>query len=241
MKKFNWRKFINRFVFFSLLISAIFLIIRLFLAPAGNDVPYGRVKSDYVLMLVQCILGLFAMTLPGLLSHRFQIEIPSGMLVLYAIFLYGAIFLGEVRSFYYTVPHWDTILHTFSGGMLGALGFSFVTLLNKTDKIPLNLSPLFIAIFAFCFAVTLGVFWEIYEFTFDGVLGLNMQKFALESGEQLMGRAALQDTMKDLIVDCLGAFIMALVGYISLKYKTGFIEKLTLRKKKNHHDKRLSA
>ena len=241
MKKFNWRKFINRFVFFSLLISAIFLIIRLFLAPAGNDVPYGRVKSDYVLMLVQCILGLFAMTLPGLLSHRFQIEIPSGMLVLYAIFLYGAIFLGEVRSFYYTVPHWDMILHTFSGGMLGALGFSFVTLLNKTDKIPLNLSPLFIAIFAFCFAVTLGVFWEIYEFTFDGVLGLNMQKFALESGEQLMGRAALQDTMKDLIVDCLGAFIMALVGYISLKYKTGFIEKLTLRKKKNHHDKRLSA
>ena len=241
MKKFNWRKFINRFVFFSLLISAIFLIIRLFLAPAGNDVPYGRVKSDYVLMLVQCILGLFAMTLPGLLSHRFQIEIPSGMLVLYAIFLYGAIFLGEVRSFYYTVPHWDTILHTFSGGMLGALGFSFVTLLNKTDNITLNLSPLFIAIFAFCFAVTLGVFWEIYEFTFDGVLGLNMQKFALESGEQLMGRAALQDTMKDLIVDCLGAFIMALVGYISLKYKTGFIEKLTLRKKKSHHDKRLSA
>ena len=241
MKKFNWRKFINRFVFFSLLISAIFLIIRLFLAPAGNDVPYGRVKSDYVLMLVQCILGLFAMTLPGLFSHRFQIEIPSGMLVLYAIFLYGAIFLDEVRSFYYTVPHWDTILHTFSGGMLGALGFSFVTLLNKTDKIPLNLSPIFIAIFAFCFAVTLGVFWEIYEFTFDGVLGLNMQKFSLESGELLMGRAALQDTMKDLIVDCLGAFIMALVGYISLKYKTGFIEKLTLRKKKNHHDKRLSA
>lgn len=235
MKKFNWRRFINRFVFFSLLISAIFLIIRLFLAPADHAVPYERVKSDYVLMLVQCILGLFAMTLPGLLSHRFQIEIPSNMLVLYAIFLYGAIFLGEVRSFYYTVPHWDTILHTFSGGMLGALGFSFVTLLNKTDKIPLNLSPIFVAIFAFCFAVTLGVVWEIYEFTFDGILHLNMQKFALESGEQLIGRAALQDTMKDLIVDCLGAFIMALLGYISLKYKTGFIEKLTLRKKKEKH------
>lgn len=235
MKKFNWRRFINHFVFFSLLISAIFLVIRLFLAPADHAVPYERVKSDYVLMLVQCILGLFAMTLPGLLSHRFQIEIPSNMLVLYAVFLYGAIFLGEVRSFYYTVPHWDTILHTFSGGMLGALGFSFVTLLNKTDKIPLNLSPIFVAIFAFCFAVTLGVVWEIYEFTFDGILHLNMQKFALESGEQLIGRAALQDTMKDLIVDCLGAFIMALLGYISLKYKTGFIEKLTLRKKKEKH------
>ncbi len=124
MKKIDWHKWINRFVFFSLLISVVFLVVRLFLAPSGNDVPYGRVKSDYVLMLLQCILGLFAMLLPGIFSRRFEIDIPSRMLVLYAIFLYGAIFLGEVRSFYYTVPHWDTILHTFSGGMLGAKWFS---------------------------------------------------------------------------------------------------------------------
>ena len=151
------------------------------------------------------------------------------MLILYTIFLYCAIYLGEVKSFYYNVPHWDTILHTFSGAMLGALGFSFVTLLNKTEEVPMNLSPLFVVIFSFCFAVTLGVVWEIYEFTFDGVLGLNMQKFALESGEALIGRAALVDTMKDLIVDALGAFIMSIIGYISLKYKKGWIEKLQVK------------
>ena len=93
----------------------------------------------------------------------------------------------------------------------------------------MNLSPLFVVIFSFCFAVTLGVVWEIYEFTFDGVLGLNMQKFALESGEALIGRAALVDTMKDLIVDALGAFIMSIIGYISLKYKKGWIEKLQVK------------
>ena len=46
-----------------------------------------------------------------------------------------------------------------------------------------------------------------------------MQKFATQSGEQLIGRAALDDTMKDLIVDCIGALVISIAGYISLKYK----------------------
>ena len=102
--------------------------------------------------------------------------------------------------------------------MIGALGFSIVTLLNKTEKVPMELSPLFVALFSFCFAVTLGVVWEFYEYTFDGLLGLNMQKFALENGTLLIGRAALADTMMDLVVDAVGAFIMSVIGYISLKY-----------------------
>ena len=102
-------------------------------------------------------------------------------------------------------------------------------LLNKAKEIPVTLTPIFVAFFAFCFAVTLGALWEIYEFTFDGILGLNMQKFALEDGTQLIGRLALTDTMKDLIVDCIGAFVMSLIGYISLKYKKGWVENLLIR------------
>lgn len=232
--KLNWEEIITRFVFFTLILSVFFLLIRIIMAPAVSDPtqPYLRVKQDYILMLVQCILGVFAMILPDLLEKHMHISIPSNMMILYALFLYCAIFLGEVRSFYYNVPHWDTILHTFSGGMLGALGYSFVTILNKSDKIPMNLSPLFVCVFAFCFAVTLGVFWEIYEFSFDGLLKLNMQKFMLEDGTPLIGRNALSDTMKDLIVDSLGAFIMSIVGYISLKYKKGWIENFQVRKVK---------
>ena len=116
--------------------------------------------------------------------------------------------------------------------MLGALGFSFVSLLNRQQQIPVQLTPVFVSLFAFCFAITLGVFWEIYEFTFDALLGLNMQKFALESGELLVGRNALTDTMKDLIVDSIGAFVMSVIGYISLRYKKGWIEDLLLTSKK---------
>ena len=84
------------------------------------------------------------------------------------------------------------------------------------------------AFFTLCFAVFLGVVWEFYEFTADSILHTNMQKFALESGQLLEGRAALMDTMKDLIVDTVGALVMAVVGYISLKYKKGWVEKLQL-------------
>lgn len=242
-KKLDIQKLICNFVFFVLVVSFVFLLIRVILSPSEIDPnqPHIRIKSDYVLMLVQCFLGIIAMMLPDMLKKSLHLSIPSGMMVLYAIFLYCAIFLGEVRSYYYTVPHWDTILHTFSGGMLGALGYSFVTILNKSDRIPLNLSPLFVAVFSFCFALTLGVFWEIYEFSFDGILGLNMQKFMLEDGTPLIGRAALTDTMKDLIVDGIGAFVMSLVGYISLKYKKGWVEQLQLKIGKHHPSKKEAA
>ncbi len=232
-KKWNWRGIISIFVLLSLLLAIVYVIFAIQNAPSEPDPsnPYLRVKSDYSLMLLQCVLGVLAMMLPGVLMHRIRIEIPSNMLVLYTIFLYCAIYLGEVRSFYYMVPHWDTVLHTFSGGVLATLGFSVITLLNKTERIPMIMSPAFVALFTFCFAVTLGVFWEIYEYTADGILGLNMQKFALDNGQQLVGHAALGDTMKDLMVDCLGAFIVSVIGYISLKYQKGWIEKLQVLKK----------
>ena len=229
----NWRKIVFAVVTATLVASIVFISIAMALAPTETDDPTVRVKGDYVLMLAQCVLGVFALALPSILQHRVQLVIPSNMLVLYAVFLYCAIYLGEVRAFYYNVKNWDTILHTFSGAMLGALGFSFITFLNKTDRVPMNLSPVFVATFAFCFAVTLGVVWEIYEFTADGLLHTNMQKFGLEDGTPFLGRAALTDTMKDLIVDTIGAAVMSVIGYISLKYRKGWVEKLLLKRRRS--------
>ena len=232
--RWDWAKIIWWFIFLTMAASVVFSSIEMALAPSVPDPsrPYKRVKGDYVLMLLQCIVGVLAMLMPSFLRRRLRVIIPSKMMVLFALFLYCAIYLGEVRDFYYNVPHWDTILHTFSGAMLGALGFSVINFLNKTDRVPMNLSPVFVAFFALCFAVFLGVVWEFYEFTADGILHTNMQKFALESGESLVGRAALMDTMKDLLVDTLGALVMAVIGYISIKYQKGWVEKFQLHREK---------
>lgn len=226
-KKINWEKTTFWFVFATLIASTIFSFVNLILAPSEPipGVEHEKLRSDYVLMLLQCILGLVIMFLPSMIEKRWKINIPGFMHIVFVFFLYAAIYLGEVRDFYYQVPHWDTILHTFSGAMIGALGFSVVKLLNDSDKVQINLSPLFVAIFAFSFALAIGALWEVYEFSFDGLLGLNMQKFALENGTLLVGRAAISDTMKDLVVDAVGALGTSIMGYISLKFKKGWLER----------------
>ena len=78
--------------------------------------------------------------------------------------------------------------------------------------LPRVMSPAFVALFTFCFALALDVLWEIYEFTVDALFQTNMQKYALEGGEALAGQAALQDTMGDLIVDFIGALGIAIAA-----------------------------
>lgn len=169
-----------------------------------------------MLMLVQCLLGAVVIHVPYFLKKHLKIEIPPLLLIMYIVFLYCAIFLGEVQGFYYRIPHWDSWLHGFSAVMAGFLGFILVDVINKSNRMGLSLSPVFIALFAFCFAVSIGVMWEIYEYSFDGILGLNMQKFMLEDGTPLIGRAALNDTMKDILIDCCGSLIASITGYIAL-------------------------
>lgn len=216
----------------SLVAAMIYIIVVLVLAPSHTQIVFERTKSDYVLMLLQCALGIVAIIGPNILQKRHNFIIPSKMMVLYTLFLYGAIFLGEVMAFYYNMPHWDTFLHGLSGAMLGALGYTVISVLNKSDSVPVNLSPLFVAFFTFCFAMTMGMIWEIYEFSVDSLFGTNMQKFAFEDGTGKIGQAALMDTMKDLIVDTIGALTMSIIGYISLKHKTGLVDKLIFKSHK---------
>lgn len=218
-KERDWGKIAGWFLFATLLLSIVFTIVKIIMAPSepvNSDIPV-KVKSDYVLMLLQCILGLIVMMLPSFIEHKLSIDIPSNMEIVFFIFLYCAIYLGEVRDFYYLIPYWDTILHAFSGSMLGALGFWLVSFLNERSILQMNLSPFFVALFAFCFALSAGAVWEIYEYTFDGLLSLNMQKHTLENGVPLVGRAAVADTMKDIIVDALSALGVSLYGYYQLK------------------------
>ena len=219
-KRINIKKAIGIFVFLSLLFSIGYAIVRIVNTPAvANPDSGGHLRSDYVLMLLQCLLGLIVIGLPSFLERKWSFEIPNYMCILYFIFLYCAIYLGEVRNFYYVVPHWDTILHAFSGAMLGAFGFTLVSILNDSSKVKVTLSPLFVCLFAFCFAVSVGALWEIYEFAGDGLFGLNMQKFRTAEGNILVGHDALSDTMKDLIIDSVGALLVVVIGYLTMLKK----------------------
>ena len=221
---------LSRFVYFFTLISFIlpivFIIYCLCIWNEAMEAATGRTYADYVLMLLQCTLGIVVIHVPMLFSRQFKVDLPTPLYVMYIIFLYAAIFLGEVRSYYYKIPAWDSILHFFSSMMTGLIGFMLVALLNRSEHAKLSLSPFFVAMFAFCFAVAVGAVWEIYEFSGDLFLGTNMQKFVTADGTVLIGQAALADTMKDIIIDTIGALLSAVAGYFSLKSGKGWASDL---------------
>ena len=196
----KWRKVVGIFVYITLLASIIYSIVKIITAASVDTGGTGaHLKSDYILMLFQCILGVIVLGVPAFLEKKFSFEMPNAMSIAYFIFLYCAIYLGEIKQFYYIIPHWDSILHCFSGGMLGAFGFTLVVILNDSEKVRMDINPFFVCLFAFCFAVAIGAIWEIYEFSGDYLLGLNMQKYRLADGTLLVGIDALKGSRRRAI------------------------------------------
>ena len=123
-----------------------------------------------------CVLTLGLFLLPTIMERSLQIDLPNTMEIIIMLFIFAAEILGEIRAFYTTFPGWDTMLHTLNGFLCAAIGFSLVDMLNRNERFSLSLSPVFMAIVAFCFSMTIGVLWEFFECAMDQLLFLDMQK-----------------------------------------------------------------
>ena len=168
----------------------------------------GDHSQDF-LIIITFILTFY----PSILEKRFGVYLPNRLQIIITLFIFASQILGELQDFYERIPWWDIMLHAISGVVLGLVGFLFVYLLNEKGNINVNLSPKFVILFAFCFALTMGVFWEFFEFGADRLFGYNMQKF------RMPGQDGLVDTMVDLIVDAVGAIVACIGGYVYIKKK----------------------
>jgi uncharacterized membrane protein YjdF len=147
------------------------------------------------------------------------VQIPSEFQVLALVFVFCALFLGEVRSYYDKIWWWDIALHSTSGLLMGILGFLLVYVLNASQKIAFSMTPHFVAFFAFIFAVAVGAVWEIFEFAMDGFFGTRMQK------PMFNDQSGLTDTMWDMIVNTIGAAIVSFMGWWYMKHdRRSFID-----------------
>lgn len=126
-----------------------------------------------------CVLTLALFAVPTILERRLKIDIPNTLEVIILLFIYAAEILGEIQAFYLYIPNWDTMLHTMNGFLCAAIGFSLLDILNRNEKVKFSLSPLYLAIVAFCFSMTVGVLWEFFEATMDHFFLLDMQKDAV--------------------------------------------------------------
>ena len=123
-----------------------------------------------------CVLTLLLFMMPSFMKRKLDVELPNTLEIIILLFIYAAEILGEIGAYYVTFPYWDTVLHTLNGFLCAAIGFSLVDILNRSSSERFNLSPLYMAIVAFCFSMTVGVIWEFFECTMDQLFFLDMQK-----------------------------------------------------------------
>ena len=131
----------------------------------------GQIESVYT-----CLLTLVLLLLPSILERKLGVRLPAGLEITVVVFIVAAEILGEIACFYVTVPFWDKALHTTSGFIYAAVGYSMADVLNRHKKVSFELSPLFLALVAFCFSMTIGALWEIFEFSVDNLFHKDMQK-----------------------------------------------------------------
>lgn len=164
--------------------------------------------SAFLILAIMLLISLAT-----IFSDRLAVQIPAEFEILALIFVFSALFLGEVRSYYDRIWWWDIALHTSSGLLMGILGFLFVYILNESKRVALEMTPRFVAFFAFLFAVAVGTVWEIFEFSMDALFGARMQK------PMFNDPSGLTDTMWDLIVNMLGASLISVLGWWHMKHQ----------------------
>lgn len=135
----------------------------------------GIIKGNFETTFY-CVLTLILFLLPNFAEKKLNIKLPTVLEVIILLFIFSAEILGELRCYYIKFPFWDTMLHTMNGFLCAAIGFSLVTLFNRSKNFGIKLSPLFLAFVAFCFSMTVGVMWEFFEFGADILVHTDMQK-----------------------------------------------------------------
>lgn len=225
-----------------------------------------------------CLLTLVLFMIPSFVEKRIKIDMPDTLEVIVLIFIFAAEILGEIAEYFVNVPGWDTALHTATGFLAAAVGFAMIDILNRTSRFAFRMSPIFVALVAFCFSMTIGVVWEFFEFGVDNLLNKDMQKDTVVTtvrsvslhpegrnipvvvtdidetvihgtvgGEKTEIRVkgyldiGIYDTMKDLLVNFIGAVVFSTIGYFYVKHRGSgrnarFAERFILTRRAEEED-----
>lgn len=153
-------------------VFAVYVVLRLIVvAELVLSILRGEYESAFI-----CLLVLVLFILPFFIQQNFGIQLPTTLEIIILLFIFAAEILGELEGYFITYPDWDTMLHTTTGFLCAATGFALIDILNRNSRIKFHLSPIYVALAAFCFSMTVGVLWEFFEFGMDRLFHLDMQK-----------------------------------------------------------------
>jgi len=180
-----------------------------------NDVDTSR----NIFIATQLIILIFLSFGPSFLEKRFKLDIPDYMKSSFLVFIIAALLMGEVADFFVTVSWWDDMLHISSSFLVAIVGFSIINSASRNPNKQLVLKPFVIALFVFCFSMTVEALWELFEFTLDNLSTSSNMLRTVNSVtlEPFHGLVAVRDTMYDLILNAITSLIISIIGYFEAK------------------------
>lgn len=210
----------RKIIFWTVVTLLCFAILLLFFKKDAD-------KYRIIFTMVQFIAMLFVLRLPKFIKKRYNIVIPNQLDFILIIFAFSGFILGDVFDFYGKIPIWDSLLHTLSGIIIAYIGFIVIDFLDKEYTIPISVSPLFMSLLVISSALAIGAAWEIGEYLVDDIFHTNNQQYMettrgtlyKQDDIPLQGHEALNDTMKDLMLDLAGAIAVATIEYKKLERK----------------------
>lgn len=175
-----------------------------------------------------CFFGLLLSAIPFHIQKKTNLNFSLWLKVFILVFIWASFTLGEMAGFYARFFWWDMLFHTCAGVVFGLLAFNLFYILNKINTSSFMVSNSFLILFSICFAISMGVFWEIGEFILDFFFKMNIRS-------DFIGESLDVDTMFDLIFTFIGAIIANIFVYIYLVSKNknlkNFFNKLVQFKK----------
>lgn len=160
-------------------------------------------ETDLIFIGAQAFGFILCSFIPDFFNCNLKIKFPPLILLVFLFYLIFHFILGEIMNCYVLIKHFDSLLHFSSAVMLSFLAYAIVLSfdLKKT------FSCWFVFLFCLCFSMSCGYLWELLEYFVDEIFRTNMQRYMDDKTyELLVGHAALQDTMKDMFLNFLGAF-----------------------------------
>ncbi|MFB6201812.1 MAG: hypothetical protein ABEI98_07360 [Halorhabdus sp.] len=161
---------------------------------------------------INAAIGLLVLQIPPILERDYSVSMDPRLTlwITTAVFLHslGTVGVPGGEGFYRTIPGYDHLTHALSASVVAGVGYATTRALDEHwDDI--HLPKRFVFVFILMFVLAFGVFWEVIEFTTSAAA-------TAIGGAPVLTQYGLEDTMKDLIFNTVGAVIVATWGTVYL-------------------------
>lgn len=213
-EKLGWIDYFYLVLAVTTLVTIIYNVIGMFTKGKGSA-EFNRHSSN----TFEAIGALVLMIIPMVLRRVYKKRIPVGFEAIIGVLIFCGMVLGDCWDFYAIFPQFDSILQAGFGYLLAYFGLLLTLWLNKgLIKEGKQLNKIYVVFFCLGLAAFIGSAWELFEFLYDELCGVNSQQFMAttrgtyytDADIPLMGHDALRDTMKDIALDLLGGLFVAL-------------------------------